>query len=143
MTARLENAVVTSTADQAPLASFSNSPSTCVLVISISFADNKPLDSGNVVTSNVPFGGRLVRIHSLGIEACCLSFLSAMRASQFCAIVKSLDVSGEVTSSFRDGGLTLMLNTIYNQVLTKKTWEVVEPIRRKKAFECTGTVAHR
>jgi hypothetical protein len=82
MIALLQNAVVTATADQLPVARFSSRMSTLVLVISTSLVDNNAHSSGNFVISSTSFEGRFVKIQSFGMEACCLDFFSATSSFQ-------------------------------------------------------------
>ena len=83
ITARLENAVVTSTADHILFAMFSKSTSTSEFVISISFGFSSPHFSGKSITLRVSFGGRLDKIHSLGIVAACRVRFSAAISFQW------------------------------------------------------------
>ena len=83
ITARLENAVVTSTADHILFAMFSKSTSTSEFVISISFGFSSPHFSGKSITLRVSIGGRLDKIHSLGIVAACRARFSAAISFQW------------------------------------------------------------
>jgi len=115
MIARLENAVVTSTADHVPLAKLPSRPSTCVLVIPISFPESKPLLSGKSITFSVSWGGRLVKIHSLGMVAACRSFFSATIAVQ-CGFVDILSLQFGPSILRRELEWDVQIDSVHSQI---------------------------